>query len=144
MPSKCFASWAPRNWTRPLRRRDTNRSCSDQPQNPPPYLLGVTGHNVKHALVSPERPADSPRLEILPARRPLLWRTRVKYREKSAGKQRPDSAWSTSCQITQRFEIGIPMVDRFHPLISSLAGPGAAVAAYSISIARVSPGNKET
>src|SRR6266478_2890716 len=51
MPSKCFASWASPNWTRPPRRRDKNRSCSDQPQNPPPYLLGVTGHNVKHALV---------------------------------------------------------------------------------------------
>src|SRR2546425_3458580 len=50
MPSKCFASWASPNWTRPPRRRDKNRSCSDQPQNPPPYLLGVTGHNVKHAL----------------------------------------------------------------------------------------------
>src|SRR6267378_5334139 len=52
MPSKCFASWASPNWTRPPRRRDKNRSCSDQPQNPPPYLLGVTGHNVKHALVA--------------------------------------------------------------------------------------------
>src|SRR6266478_160882 len=52
MPSKCFASWASPNWTRPPRRRDKNRSCSDQPQNPPPYLLGVTGHNVKHALVN--------------------------------------------------------------------------------------------
>src|SRR5260370_20870395 len=50
MPSKCFASWASPNWTRPPRRRDKNRSCSDQPQNPPPYLLGVTGHHVKHAL----------------------------------------------------------------------------------------------
>src|SRR5260370_30818637 len=50
MPSKCFASWASPNWTRPPRRRDKNRSCSDQPQNLPPYLLGVTGHNVKHAL----------------------------------------------------------------------------------------------
>src|SRR5467141_5277229 len=50
MPSKCFASWASPNWTRPPRRRNRNRSCSDQPQNPPPYLLGVTGHNVKHAL----------------------------------------------------------------------------------------------
>src|SRR5260370_40114315 len=50
MPSKCFASWASPNWPRPPRRRDKNRSCSDQPQNPPPYLLGVTGHNVKHAL----------------------------------------------------------------------------------------------
>jgi hypothetical protein len=38
------------NWTRPPRRRDKNRSCSDQPQNPPPCFLGVTGHNVKHAL----------------------------------------------------------------------------------------------
>src|SRR6266851_3417054 len=52
MPSKCFASWASPNWTRPPRRRDKNRSCSDQPQNPPPYLLGVTGHNVKHALAA--------------------------------------------------------------------------------------------
>src|SRR6201993_3603714 len=50
MPSKCFASWASPNWTRPPRRRDKNRSCSDQPQNPPPSLLRVTGHNVKHAL----------------------------------------------------------------------------------------------
>src|SRR5882672_1467331 len=50
MPSKCFASWASPNWTRPPRRRDKNRSCIDQPQNPPPCLLGVTGHNVKHAL----------------------------------------------------------------------------------------------
>src|SRR5260370_2720247 len=50
MPNKCFASWASPNWTRPLQRRDKNRSCSDQPQNPPPYLLGVTGHHVKHAL----------------------------------------------------------------------------------------------
>src|SRR5713101_8758236 len=53
MPSKCFASWASPNWTRPPRRRVKNRSCSDQPQNPPPYLLGVTGHNVKHALAPP-------------------------------------------------------------------------------------------
>jgi hypothetical protein len=51
MPNKCFASWASPNWTRPPQRRDKNRSCSDQPQNPPPYLLGLTGHNVKHALV---------------------------------------------------------------------------------------------
>src|SRR5260370_23597792 len=52
MPSKCFASWASPNWTHPPRRRDKNRSCSDQPQNPPPYLLGVTGHNVKHAVAA--------------------------------------------------------------------------------------------
>src|SRR5229473_1407496 len=52
MPNKCFASWASPNWTRPPQRRDKNRSCSDQPQNPPPYLLGVTGHNVKHALAT--------------------------------------------------------------------------------------------
>src|ERR1700730_6788505 len=54
MPSKRFASWASTHWTRPPRRRDKNRSCSDQPQNPPPYLLGVTGHNVKHALEQQE------------------------------------------------------------------------------------------
>src|ERR1700756_3188427 len=67
MPSKCFASWASPNWTRPPRRRDKNRSCSDQPQNPPPSLLRVTGHNVKHALGHLHVPAQpipfEPRLQ---------------------------------------------------------------------------------
>src|SRR5713101_317125 len=77
MPSKCFASWASPNWTRPPRRRDKNRSCSDQPQNPPPYLLGVTGHNVKHALarevMSPDKqgcPESDNWHSLLPLRRP--------------------------------------------------------------------------
>src|SRR5260370_11507524 len=73
MPSKCFASWASPNWTHPPRRRDKNRSCSDHPQNPPPYLLGVTGHNVKHALEDPLTPAEAvplnrdPKLPELPS-----------------------------------------------------------------------------
>src|SRR5260370_30284294 len=64
MPNKCFASWASPNWTRPLQRRDKNRSCSDQPQNPPPYLLGVTGHNVKHALEQYEENPYAVRLRL--------------------------------------------------------------------------------
>src|SRR6266849_9933706 len=70
MPSKCFASWASPNWTRPPRRRDKNRSCSDQPQNPPPYLLGVTGHNVKHALAAEDKIAAVTGQEPLPQLQP--------------------------------------------------------------------------
>ena len=47
-------------------------------------------------------------------------------------------------QANQRTSTGIVVVTKFHPLISIRAGPFAALAGYSISISRASPGKSDT